>query len=241
MKKKKNKGSISNRHLRFAEKHWSEALCMNHWAMAISIFILIITGIYITEPFTTSSGETWQKFFMAHVRFVHLVFGLLLVVLFIWRVYLAFFSHFHPDWKDFFAWLNPKNTWHAIKFYTLVTTDPPEHTGLYGSLQASAYLFLFLIVFIEAVTGLVLYGALHQAGLAGILYVVFGPVERWIFGGLAGTRYIHHVLTWLFIVFIMIHVYLSFWYDRVFKQGTISSIVNGLFFKEAEDYHFKEE
>ncbi|MGA1864526.1 MAG: Ni/Fe-hydrogenase, b-type cytochrome subunit [bacterium] len=234
---KENKGSTTTGPLRFAEKHWSEALCINHWAMAISIFILIITGIYITKPFTIGSGETWQKFLMAHVRFFHLVFGLLLVILFVWRIYLAFFSNFHADWKDFFAWLNPKNTWHSIKFYTLITTVPPEHTGLYGSLQAAAYLFLFFIVFIEAVTGLVLYGALHQAGLANIIYKAFGPVEIWIFGGLAGTRYTHHILTWLFIIFIMIHVYLSFWYERIFKQGIISSIVNGLFFKEAEEHH----
>lgn len=223
-----------------AEKHWSEAMCINHWSMAISIVILIVTGFYIALPFNIAVGETYQKFFVANVRFVHLVFGLLLTAILVWRFYLALFSKFHADWKDFFAWLNIKKTIHAIKFYTLITTDPPEHTGLYGTLQAAAYLVLLLMAFFEVVTGLILYGALHRAGLAGFLYSLLGPIERNIFSGLAGTRYIHHILTWFFVLFIIIHTYLSFWYDVVFKEGTISSIVNGLFFKKAEEHEFKE-
>ena len=39
--------------------------------------------------------------------------------IFIWRVYLAFFSRFHADWKDFFAFLNIKNSIHQIRFYLL--------------------------------------------------------------------------------------------------------------------------
>ena len=232
------KKEVPKKSMRIAKKHWSIAMCINHWAMAIAIVILIITGFYIAEPFTVATGETWHKFLMGNIRFVHLVFGLILTVLLIWRVYLAFFSRFHADWKEFFAWLNFKNTLHAVKFYTLITTDPPEHTGLYGSLQSAAYLFLLSMVCIIVITGLILYGALYQAGLAKFLYSILRSSEGFI-GGLAGTRLIHHALTWIFIFFIIVHTYLAFWYDAVFKQGTISSIINGRIFEETKDQDLK--
>ena len=216
-----------------AKKQWTVAMCLNHWAMALSIVLLIISGLYIGRPFTTAAGETWQKFIMADIRFVHLLFGLLLTSLFVWRIYLAFFSRFHADWKDFFAWLDIKNFIKQIKFYTLISTELPEHTGLYGTLQSAAYGFLLLIVFLVIITGLILYGALHQAGLSNIIYGILRPLETTL-GGLAGVRFIHHILTWLFVIFICIHTYLAFWYDIVFKEGTISSIISGSVFKKAE-------
>jgi Ni/Fe-hydrogenase 1 B-type cytochrome subunit len=228
-------GDVSGKSIHIAKKHWSIAMCINHWAMAVAIVVLILTGFYIAEPFTAATGETWHKYLMANMRFVHLVFGFILTSLFVWRIYLAFFSCFHADWKDFFAWLNFKNTFHAIKFYTLITTDPPEHTGLYGSLQSAAYLFLLSMVCIIVTTGLILYSALYKAGLAKFLYTILSSIEGLI-GGLAGTRFIHHALTWIFIFFIIVHTYLAFWYDAVFKQGTISSIINGRIFEETKDH-----
>ena len=215
---------------RLVKKQWTVAMRINHWAMAVSILLLIITGFYIGRPFTIGAGETWQKFFTANVRLVHLVFGLILTVLFIWRIYLAFFSRFHADWKDFFAWLDVKNVIKQIKFYTLISTDRPEHTGLYGTLQSAAYGFLLILVFLVVVTGLILYGALHQAGLGALIYGFLRPVETML-GGLAGVRFIHHLLTWGFVLFTIVHTYLAFWYDNVYKEGTISSIVSGTVFE----------
>ncbi|MGA1875243.1 MAG: Ni/Fe-hydrogenase, b-type cytochrome subunit [bacterium] len=221
--------------IRVAKKQWSVAMCINHWAMALCIVILIITGFYIGRPFTVAAGETWKKFLMAEIRFVHLLFGLILTALMTWRIYLAFFSRFHADWKDFFAWLDLKNVFRQIRFYTLISTELPEHTGLYGTLQSAAYGLLLVMAFFEVITGLVLYGALHQAGLGGFLYSVlrFGVTAL---GGLAGTRFIHHLLTWFFVLFIIIHTYLAFWYDVVFKKGTISSIISGRVFEKAEGH-----
>jgi len=62
-------------------KEWSVAMRINHWAVAISIFILILTGFYIADPFTIYTGETVNKFFMGNVRFVHIFFGGFLIFL----------------------------------------------------------------------------------------------------------------------------------------------------------------
>lgn len=218
---------------RTAVKEWSAAMRINHWAMALSIFVLIVTGFYIADPFTISRGETVDKFFMGDVRFYHILFGVFLLFIFIWRVYLAFFSRFHADWKDFFAWTEVRSTIEQIKFYLLIRKDAPEHKYLYGPLQSLAYIGLLLMVFAILVTGLILMGAGYGSGLTSIAYAVLKPVERAL-GGLAVVRYIHHVLTWLFVLFIVIHVYMAFWYDAVLKKGTVSSMIGGRLFEKNE-------
>jgi Ni/Fe-hydrogenase 1 B-type cytochrome subunit len=60
-----------------------------------------MTGFYIASPFTVYAGETIDKFLMGYARYVHLLAGFTLVFIFFWRIYLAFFSRFHADWKDF--------------------------------------------------------------------------------------------------------------------------------------------
>lgn len=213
------------------KKEWSVAIRYNHWIMAFSIFALIVTGFYIAFPFTLTQGETVNKFFMGNTRGVHVFFGVLLLFLFVWRLYLAVFSRFHADWKDFFAWTDFTNTVKQVKFYLLVSKEPPDHKYLYGPLQSLAYGGLLFMVFLICLTGLILMGAGYHAGWTALVYPVLKPFEI-IMGGLATVRYIHHVLTWAFVLFIIVHVYMAFWYDVIFKQGTVSSMISGVVFKK---------
>ncbi len=213
------------------KKEWSVAIRYNHWIMAFSIFALIVTGFYIAFPFTLTQGETVNKFFMGNTRGVHVFFGVLLLFLFVWRLYLAVFSRFHADWKDFFAWTDFTNTVKQVKFYLLVSKEPPDHKYLYGPLQSLAYGGLLFMVFLICLTGLILMGAGYHAGWTALVYPVLKPFEI-IMGGLATVRYIHHVLTWAFVLFIIVHIYMAFWYDVIFKQGTVSSMISGVVFKK---------
>jgi Ni/Fe-hydrogenase 1 B-type cytochrome subunit len=213
------------------KKEWSVAIRYNHWIMAFSIFALIVTGFYIASPFTLTQGETVNKFFMGNTRGVHVFFGVLLLFLFVWRLYLAVFSRFHADWKDFFAWTDFTNTVKQVKFYLLVSKEPPDHKYLYGPLQSLAYGGLLFMVFLICLTGLILMGAGYHAGWTALVYPVLKPFEI-IMGGLATVRYIHHVLTWAFVLFIIVHIYMAFWYDVIFKQGTVSSMISGVVFKK---------
>lgn len=216
------------------KKEWSVAMRINHWVTAFAICILIVTGFYIAKPFTIGAGETVDKFFMGDVRFWHIFFGVLLFFLFLWRVYLAFFSRFHADWKDFFAWVEIKNFITQIKFYLLVSKERPAHNYLYGPLQALAYAGLLFMVFLIIVTGLILLGAGYHAGWTSLLYSMVKPLET-MMGGLAIVRWVHHILTWCFILFIVVHIYMAFWYDAVFQEGTISSMISGKVFRKGHD------
>jgi len=217
---------------RHVVKEWTVAMRLNHWSMAFSILMLIITGFYIAGPFSILQGETVDKFFMGYVRFVHILFGIFLMFIFIWRVYLAFFSKFHADWKDFFAFTDWRNTIKQLKFYALVSKEPAEHKYLYGPMQSIAYGGLMIMVFLIVITGLILMGAGYHAGFTAIVYAFLKPFEDLV-GGLAIIRWIHHVLTWAFVLFIIVHVYMAFWYDVIFKEGTVSSMICGNLFKKS--------
>ena len=212
-------------------KEWSVPIRINHWGMVISIFILIVTGFYIAGPFTVYEGETVKKFFMGDVRFVHILFGVFLSFIFIWRVYLAFFSKFHADWKDFFALTDWPNTVKQLKFYALVSKEPAEHKYLYGPMQSLAYGGLMVMILFIVLTGVILMGAGYHAGLTGLIYKIVKPFENLV-GGLAMVRWIHHILTWCFILFVVVHIYMAFWYDVMFRQGTVSSMISGIVYKK---------
>ena len=212
-------------------KEWSVPIRINHWGMVISIFILIVTGFYIAGPFTVYEGETVKKFFMGDVRFVHILFGVFLSFIFIWRVYLAFFSKFHADWKDFFAFTDWPNTVKQLKFYALVSKEPAEHKYLYGPMQSLAYGGLMVMILFIVLTGVILMGAGYHAGLTALVYKLVKPFEN-LMGGLAMVRWIHHILTWCFILFIVVHIYMAFWYDVMFRQGTVSSMISGIVYKK---------
>jgi Ni/Fe-hydrogenase 1 B-type cytochrome subunit len=212
-------------------KEWSVPIRINHWGMVISIFILIATGFYIAGPFTVYQGETVKKFFMGDVRFVHILFGVFLSFIFIWRVYLAFFSKFHADWKDFFAFTDWPNTVKQVKFYALVSKEPAEHKYLYGPMQSLAYGGLMVLMLFIVLTGVILMGAGYHAGLTALIYKLVKPFEN-LMGGLAMVRWIHHILTWCFILFIVVHIYMAFWYDVIFRQGTVSSMISGFVYKK---------
>jgi Ni/Fe-hydrogenase 1 B-type cytochrome subunit len=98
-------------------------------------------------------------------------------------------------------------------------------------MQSVAYSGLFFMIFLIVITGLILMGAGYHVGFTAFFYTILKPVENML-GGLAIVRYIHHILTWLFILFIVVHVYMAFWYDAILKQGTVSSMISGWLFEK---------
>ena len=206
---------------------WTVAIRVNHWLTAAAIFILIITGFFIAYPVGVTSDETVSKFSVGTIRFLHIFFGVILMFAFIWRIYLAFFSKFNADWKDFFAWTNWQATFNQIKFYLSIVKEEPAHHGTYGPVQSMAYIGLFGMIVLILVTGLILMGGGYNTmGFTSGIYWFLKPVESML-GGLAMVRLIHHILTWAFVLFIVAHIYMAFWYDAVLKNRTLRSMFDG--------------
>ena len=76
---------------------------------------------------------------------------------------------------------------------------------------------------VGAGSGFAMYG---QSNPGGFIYAT----TNWIgilFGGMPVVRFIHHVLTWAFLIFIPIHLYLAIRADHLERTGVISSIISG--------------
>lgn len=204
---------------------WGAPLRAMHWIAAVCVIVLIITGFYIGGPYFMTSGEASAHFLMGRVRFIHFTAAAVLVMTGIVRVYWLFAGNRFERFPALFP-VTPKNLRRTIQTLTAyITLRPEKEPALVGHepLQQYAYTILYLMILVTAVTGFTLYG---QSNPDGFIYSVFAWVPP-LLGGLQGVRLVHHVLTWGFIVFAIVHIYFVIRSDYVDRVGRVSSMITG--------------
>lgn len=201
-------------------REWSVGYIIEHWVRVISIAVLVFTGFYIHWPFMAGGPES---FIMAWMRFFHFVAAYTLMLGLVVRVYMSVRSTFDADWKDFVSIENFKNLPDITKYY-LFLSDAHKHYRKYTPLQAFAYLAVGALIVIMALTG----GAIYHGRLFG--FIPSPGSFQWVnavLGGEPNTRLVHLAITWFFLIFVMIHVYMSLMMDWVNKDRTLTSIFTG--------------
>jgi Ni/Fe-hydrogenase 1 B-type cytochrome subunit len=163
-----------------------------HELIMASILILIVTGFYIHRPFVGGAG-----FLMAMVRGVHFFFAAVLIISAVIRVIKMFVGK-DRDWKSFIPTasdfkLLPK----TINYYAYIG-DELVLKKKYNPLQMCSYCVAFIMVIFQIISGL----ALHYVSS-------FGWFNYHLFNNEIEVRMAHFVVTWLLLMFIMIHVYLA--------------------------------
>ena len=113
-------------------------------------------------------------------------------------------------------------------FYAFLRKEIPKVLG-HNQLAASAYLLLFLLLFVETVTGFALDGSLGSAPAAAL----FGWL--WELVGTQQLRLIHHIAMWAILAIALFHVYSCVLVDGIEKNGLLSSIFSGYKFPTRED------
>lgn len=208
---------------------------LNHWLMFLAFITCAITGFYIAHPFFVfETGEVVDSYFMGYVRLIHYIGAITLdIVLLIW-VYLFFFGH-NPYFKFIFP-LGPrlKEAFQMLKHYfTLDFKDKPYSGERMDALNAWG-LFLFIIVFkaLMLVTGFAMLSPQINAANTAIpggqyLFSGLGSIAYFLFGNLANIRLAHHLMAWLMIVFVMLHIYIEIWREIFWKEGDISIVFSG--------------
>jgi len=98
----------------------------------------------------------------------------------------------------------------------------PHYLG-HNPLQQFSYTAIYGIALIQVATGFAMYGQSHPGGL---WYTLFGWLVP-LFGGIQVLHLVHHLMTWAFLTFIPIHIYLALRSDLLERTGTISSIISG--------------
>ena len=221
---------------------WGAPLRAMHWIAAVCVVLLIATGFYIGRPYFMTSGEASAHFLMGRVRFIHFTAAAVLVMTGIVRVYWLFAGNRFERFPALFP-VTPKNLRRTMRTLTAYLTFRPEkEPALVGHepLQQYAYTVLYLLIILTVVTGFTLYG---QSNPDGIIFSVFAWVPP-LFGGLQGVRLVHHVLTWGFIIFAVLHVYFVIRSDYVDRVGRVSSMITGGRYvstdESYEDYDIRE-
>ena len=211
---------------------WEWPIRAMHWAAALSIVVLVVTGFYIGRPYFITHGEASAHYLMGWMRFLHFVAAGVFVATAIVRIYWLFAGNQFERWKALFPvrkqdWVNLVK---QVKFYLMIQPEKAPHYLGHNPLQQFSYTGMYTVALAQVVTGFAMYG---QSRPGGLWYTLFGWVVPFL-GGIQVVHFVHHVLTWAFLIFIPIHIYLALRADLLERTGTISSIISGCRFVRSD-------
>lgn len=203
------------------EKHhcWSFLIRIWHWAFAFSIVALVITGFYISTPWTNTVIEGSASWPMAWARYIHYVAAYTFSCTVVIRAYLYIFGNAQERVWDILPITprNIKNLWRTLLLYSYISDKHDERLG-HNILAGLSYLATWVASLVMVATG---------------FYLLF-PEVAWIattgnsiFQSQQLARFIHHIIMWWYMIFVIIHIYLCVWNDIRFPEGLISSIFTG--------------
>ncbi len=213
---------------------WHWPIRAMHWLAAACIVTLVVTGLWIGRPYFMATGPG-PAFGLQWVRLVHFSAAAVLVATAIVRGYWLFAGNRFERLPALFPvrgrdWVN---LWRMIKFYLLIHPErAPRYLG-HNPLQQIFYTLTYVVAGIMVVTGFILFG---QANPDGVFMHTFGRMAP-LLGGMQWVRVIHHVCTWYFPMFIILHVYLAIRADLLERSGTMSSMVSGGRFVPAQEHY----
>lgn len=205
-----------------------------HWVMVLSVFTLFATGLYIGDPgFAGFAGKEptfavtgW--FSMETIRRIHFYSGMTLASVFILRIYGAILhkgDRLLPKFRKEIFWSGIVAT---LKHYLFFPVKE-EKFYLRNSLARISYLVVYILFFIEIMTGLAMYSMITPESW---LAVIFNPVN--LLFGEYDVHIIHHYTAWTFILFAIVHVYMGFRADYMESNGEISSMISGTKYYEKD-------
>jgi Ni/Fe-hydrogenase 1 B-type cytochrome subunit len=212
---------------------WEWPIRAMHWVAVLCVVTLVVTGLYIGKPYFMTGGEASAHFLMGKVRFLHFAAAAFLVATAIIRGYWLIAGNKFERLPALFPvrprdWVNMVK---QVKFYLMIQPEKAPHYLGHNPLQQLSYTFVYLLAAFMVVSGFAMYG---QSNPGGFFFRVFGWVGP-LFGGMPVVRFLHHVATWMFLIFIPIHIYLAIRADLLERTGVISSIVSGGRFVPADE------
>lgn len=211
---------------------WHWPVRAMHWVAAVCVLVLVVTGLYIGRPYFMTSGQASDHFLMGTFRFAHFSAAGVLVATGILRTYWLFMGNKYERWRALFPvqkedWVNMGR---IMKKYLFMAVEKPPHYMGHNPLQQIFYTGIYALAVLQVVTGFYLYG-LSDTG--GFFFAVFGWVGPAL-GGAQVARFLHHVLTWFWLIFLPVHVYLTVRADILHKEARITSMISGDRFVRAD-------
>lgn len=209
---------------------WELPVRLFHWATALSIFVLGITGYYIGSPFVSVPGDPAQAYLMGWVRAVHFIAAFVLGIALLIRLYWFFAGNRYANWREWVPVSRERRAflWRQLKYYLFLSRERPLYLG-HNPVAGLSYLIIGLLIVIQGLTGFALYAEAFQDGfwraLFGWLLVLFKNQD---------LRLVHHLAMWVFGAFFIVHLYMGILAEIEERNGTLGSIFGGCKFDKEE-------
>ncbi len=214
---------------------WEFPVRLYHWVNALAILTLAITGFLIGRPLLprVTGGEASFSFAFGWVRFVHFTAAFVFFFNFLARIYWGFVGNQYARWFNFLPLgrgrlkRQAREVGNVLKIDVLLAKGEPIESIGHNALAGWTYFITFLAFLFQSITGFGMYAAMSHSWLPRAF--------AWIvplMGGDFAVRQWHHLMMWFFLIFSLIHVYLTAYHDYIEGRGVISSMVGGWKFVE---------
>ena len=217
---------------------WELPIRIFHWVNAIAILLLFVTGLLVGVPQVIwTSAEPSQQYWFGTVRFIHFAAGYIFLFNILFRIYWSFVGNTYARWSSYVPYrVNQfKGLWETVLVdITTIREKGPVTVG-HNYLAAFSYFALLFVCLFQVFTGFALYASMSESFIPKLFAWVVP-----LMGGDATVRQWHHILSWAFPVFTIIHVYLCIYHDYVEGRGTISSIIGGWKFERDDEFKNEE-
>ncbi len=197
---------------------WQIPVRLTHWVTVFTIWILAVTGLYIGDPFLIpATPET-----MNTIRFIHFLTAFVVLASGIVRTYWLFVGNRFSNWRAFVP-VSRRQAREMVRqtaWYAFLRPEAPKVLG-HNALAAGTYLVVFFLLLIMTLTGFALQAVHGNAPWA--------PLFGWIDAsfGEQNVRFVHHLVMWAILAFMIHHVYSALLVDHWERNGLMSSIFSG--------------
>jgi Ni/Fe-hydrogenase 1 B-type cytochrome subunit len=199
-----------------------------HGVNALAITVLAVSGYLIAEPLASPGGEASEHFLMGYIRFAHFAAGYILAIGLLGRLYWAYAGNRHarqiflPPLFERHFW---NGVWNEIRWYCFLEKEAKHYAG-HNPLAVLAMHFVFVwgVLFMIA-TGFALYG--EGEGQLSWQYAMFSSWLLPLFGDSQTVHTWHHLVMWVIVCFVIIHIYVAIREDRLSGQSLLSTIATG--------------
>lgn len=194
------------------EKYYKHDLVerVGHWVHVVNVLLLVLSGLQLHNPSWAFFGS------ISNARFVHFLSTYTFLFIGIWHLYYFFGAQKHAE--ALFQPEDVKDIVPTIKWYLFLSSRRPNYTK-YNVLQKISYAGLFVISAFQALLGFALY---LNKGLGWVIELM---------GGRLATRAWHYTVTWIFVYFTAVHVYLIIREDI----ELLWAMIHGYYHREAKD------
>ena len=198
-----------------------------HVTHGLSVIALCITGYLIANPLASVGGEASDSFLMGNLRMVHLIAAYVFAVGFGVRIYWAIVGNkysrdifYLPLWRG--AWW--REFFEELGFYLFLRKQAPLTVSHNALAQTAMFFFNFLLAVFMIGTGFAMHS--EALGLGSWADNWFGWIIP-LLGGSQNTKMLHDLGMWLFVVFMLIHIYMAVRARYMGRQTSLRSIVTG--------------